>query len=78
MLREMGERGYKLRLNRNEPPWLINKNPPRKTSGGNGKPFFGGYAGSRRLGLSFKVSQPMTVGPSGLGGTSVRFQPLKA
>jgi hypothetical protein len=52
-----------------------NKNPPRMTSGGNGKPFFMGYAGSRQLGVLFKASQLMTCGASGLGGASVFFQP---
>ena len=38
-----------------------NKNPPRMTSGGNGKPFFSGYAGSRQLGRPFKAPQPVTL-----------------
>ena len=46
------------------------------TSGGNGKPFFGGYAGSRQLGRPFKAPQPVTLGLSGFGGASIRFQPM--
>ena len=46
------------------------------TSGGNGKPFFWGYAGSRQLGSPFEASQPMTLGLSGFGGESIRYQPI--
>ena len=53
-----------------------NKNPPRMTSGGNGKPFFVGYAGSRRLGRPFKAPQPVTLGLTGFGGESIRCQPM--
>jgi hypothetical protein len=66
--------GCKLRLNPKEPAWLINKNPPRKDSGGNGEPFFGGYAGSARSGSPFEVSQRMTLGRSGFGRVSICFQ----
>ena len=51
------------------------KKPPRMTSGGNGKPFLWGYAGSRWLGRPFKASQPVTLGLSGFGGESIRYQP---
>ena len=67
-----------MRLNPKEPAWLINNNPPRITSGGNGKPFFEGYAGSPRSGSPFEVSQRMTLGRSGFGGISICFQPVKA
>src|SRR5271157_2693992 len=53
-----------------------NKYPPRMTSGGNGKPFFSGYAGSSRLGRPFKASQPVTLGLTGFGGESIRYQPM--
>ena len=46
------------------------------TSGGNGKPFFGGYAGLRQLGLLFKAPQPVTLGLTGFGGESIRYQPM--
>jgi len=60
-----------------EPPGIhVKKNPPRITSGGNGKPFFGGYAGLRRLGLSFKAPQPVKLGLSGFGGASVLLHPM--
>jgi hypothetical protein len=57
---------------------LTNKNPRRITSGGNGNPFFGEYAGSARSGSPFEVSQRMTLGRSGFGGVSICLQPVKA
>ena len=52
------------------------ENPPRMTSGGNGKPFFWGYAGSEQLGRPFKAPQPVTLGLTGFGGASVRLPPI--
>jgi len=46
------------------------------TSGGNGKPLLWRYAGLRQLGLSFKAPQPVTLGLSGFGGVSIRYQPM--
>src|SRR5271157_3291059 len=57
-------------------PWLINKNPPRMTSGGKRKAVFVGYAGSRQLGSPFQASQPVTLGLSGFGGASILCQPM--
>jgi hypothetical protein len=52
--------------------WLIKiRNPQRMTLGETGIRFFGGYAGSRQLGISFKASQPMTLDPPGFGGDPV-------
>jgi len=53
-----------------------NKKPPRMTSGGNGKPFLWGYAGSRQLGTPFEAPQPVTIGLTGFGGESIRYQPM--
>jgi len=46
------------------------------TSGGNGKPFLWGYAGSSKLGSPFKASQLVKLGLSGNGGESIRYQPI--
>ncbi len=46
------------------------------TSGGNGKPFLFGYAGSRQLGLLFKAPQPVKLGLQGFGGESIHHQPM--
>ena len=59
-----------------QPVWLINKNPPRITSGGNGNPFFGAYAGSARSGSPFEISRRMTLGLSGFGDELIRRQPM--
>ena len=40
--------------------------------------FLGGMPGQGRLGIPFKASQPMTLGLSGFGGASIRFQPVMA
>ena len=71
--------GYLAILCANDPVWayIAHKyKPPRMTSGGNARAVFLGYAGSRQLGFSFDASQPMTLGLSGFGGESIRYQPM--
>jgi len=50
--------------------------PPKDHLGGKRKAVFCGYAGSRWLGRPFKASQPVTLGLSGFGGESIRYQPM--
>jgi hypothetical protein len=38
--------------------------------------FCGGMPGQGRLGSPFQASQPMTLGLSGFGGESIRYQPM--
>jgi hypothetical protein len=71
-LRKIREDSGKLRA-----AHLSNKKPPKVNLGGNGKPFFGRYAGSARLGSPFKASQRMTLGLVGFGGALIHFQPIK-
>lgn len=46
--------------------WLINENPPRKTSRGNGKPFFRGVCRVETVGLIAQVIPTNDVRSSGL------------
>ncbi len=54
-----------------------NKKPPRMTSGETANRFsLRGYAGSSQLGESFDAAEPMTLGPTGFEGESIRHQPI--